>query len=1081
MSYPPEQAYYDGRRYNEPQYQDPRGGPPPPGYQQPQRQPPPQQDPYGYPPPEPQYMMPQRSNSPGPPPGGNRGPPPQSSSRSRQPPPPQIPQQQQYGGGGYGPPPSDPRLGNRENAPMPQQRNPRQPPQQYPQQGRPNNGMMPPPDPRERGGYPPPPQQQRPPHRRPSREQMGQQAPRPPKQPSSKKYPPPGGVPPPSRTQDQSTSGPYNTINSHPGSRSQPDLSAPMGDMSLRDHAQAAPPPRSNSATPGQQVPRHYDNYGPPPPQQQQIKNPGPPVAPYAASYRPASPSGGRSTPQQQMPRSRNNPEYGGVPPQGRQPNYYQSHSEYPQQPPPPNSNYPRQQHDPRTQRPPEGDYYGRPSSPAPRNGGGKQPPGSNPNYYGYNNNNSNDYEEPTSPPPTAVSPDNHSGFVVSPKGEYGDTKISTNKIPPSSTVGNPNVSSLAEEYRRDMVSPTSDTERGKTSPSYQNYYERNYYHDNYKPYNGDISPAGSSKSDDLVNMYMDESGGDRNGYRGSDESYSNGGGQSYNYPRPQQNGKSDRDIPPLNPSGEMPYQSNIQPLRSAGSIPNMKQQAGPPPPQQPAVGDLPPPSAPMQQPPRMFSPSPQQQPSYNHGPPPNMQQFHQPQNYAQPSQPPQIQSPPPMNGQQQPSSAPRQLQQPLVPQPQQSSQAYDANQNRPQQTMAAAAGGDNKPPPRRNYTGSETSNEVDKNKGLTVEEFEQIRHEARSRTHDPRLQLEFARKLVEAGNTLANKYTDPVTPSRSGYSDPKAEKKNKEAWSQQSFKIAKKLAHSQFPDALFFLASNYSSGGLGLEVDYDKAYELYNKSAKMDHPEAAYRVAVCNELGAGTKKDYQKALSWYSKAAHAGDVSAMYKLGMISLKGYLGQPKSFAEAVTWLQRAAEKADRDTPHAVHELGLLYERVDNMDMSAVNEGGTATIIQRDERKAFDLFVKAAKLGYPPSQFRLGCSYEYGTLSCNIDPKRSIAWYSKAAEKGEPESELALSGWYLTGSEGILQQSDTEAYLWARRAAEKGLAKAEYALGYFSEVGIGVKPDSDEARRWYLKAAAQKHPKALSRLQEMKGQS
>jgi TPR repeat protein len=55
--------------------------------------------------------------------------------------------------------------------------------------------------------------------------------------------------------------------------------------------------------------------------------------------------------------------------------------------------------------------------------------------------------------------------------------------------------------------------------------------------------------------------------------------------------------------------------------------------------------------------------------------------------------------------------------------------------------------------------------------------------------------------------------------------------------------------------------------------------------------------------------------------------------------------------------------------------------------------------------------------------------------------------------------------VIQQSDTEAYLWARKAAEKGLAKAEYALGYFTEVGIGVPANLDEAKRWYYKAASE----------------
>lgn len=74
------------------------------------------------------------------------------------------------------------------------------------------------------------------------------------------------------------------------------------------------------------------------------------------------------------------------------------------------------------------------------------------------------------------------------------------------------------------------------------------------------------------------------------------------------------------------------------------------------------------------------------------------------------------------------------------------------------------------------------------------------------------------------------------------------------------------------------------------------------------------------------------------------------------------------------------------------------------------------------------------------------------------------KDDLEAQLALSGWYLTGSDGVIQQSDTEAYLWARKAAEKGLAKAEYALGYFTEVGIGVPANLDEAKRWYYKAAS-----------------
>lgn len=393
-----------------------------------------------------------------------------------------------------------------------------------------------------------------------------------------------------------------------------------------------------------------------------------------------------------------------------------------------------------------------------------------------------------------------------------------------------------------------------------------------------------------------------------------------------------------------------------------------------------------------------------------------------------------------------------------------------------------NPPPPMRQYTTSDPLHETsEKPKELTVSDLEGARNKMK-KSNDPSVQLDFAKKLVEAARLLTRQYADPSTPLRANTGvDAKTERKNREQWTLQAQKLVKKLAAIPYPPAIFYLASSYSSGALNLEVDYEKALELYLKAAKLQVAEAAYRSAVCYEIGAGTKggkRDVQTALAWYRRAAQLGDVSAMYKLGMINLNGLLGQPRSFAEAVTWLERAAEKADSETPHAVHELGLLYENADNLDISAINAAGTAAVISRNDAKALQLYTKAARLGYPPSQFRLGCAYEYGTLTCEIDAKRSIAWYSRAAEKGEADSELALSGWYLTGAEGILAQSDTEAYLWARRAAEKGLAKAEYALGYFTEVGIGVKSDIEEAKKWYFKAAAQKHPKASQRLQELR---
>lgn len=312
----------------------------------------------------------------------------------------------------------------------------------------------------------------------------------------------------------------------------------------------------------------------------------------------------------------------------------------------------------------------------------------------------------------------------------------------------------------------------------------------------------------------------------------------------------------------------------------------------------------------------------------------------------------------------------------------------------------------------------------------------------DPEAHFNYAKYLIEAAKRIGE-----------GAQDQRSVRKYRDTLIGESLKVIRKLATTgeTYPDAQFFLANCCGTGMLGLQVDHEKAYHLYMQAAKQNHPPACYRVAVCNEIGAGTKKEPARAFAFYTKAASLGDTAAMYKLGMIYLQGQLGQQKSPRQAVPWLRRAAEQADEENPHALHELGLLHEQPGSQ------------IVVHDEAYAKDLFTRAAQLGFVRSQFKLGTAYEYGHLTCPVDPKRSIAWYTKAAQKGDAEAELALSGWYLTGSEGVLKQSDSEAYLWARRAANKGLSKAEYAVGYYSEVGIGLKVDIEFAKRWYMRAA------------------
>jgi TPR repeat protein len=391
--------------------------------------------------------------------------------------------------------------------------------------------------------------------------------------------------------------------------------------------------------------------------------------------------------------------------------------------------------------------------------------------------------------------------------------------------------------------------------------------------------------------------------------------------------------------------------------------------------------------------------------------------------------------------------------------------QNRPQQPPAQtqppqAA----RPPPTRQYNSDHSRASYESHQSapkqqnaaphpVTHDELNRLRNTLRANPADNATALLLAKKLVEAATVLADE---------GGTADTRTKNKNREKYMMEGHKTLKKVVANGYPDAMFYMADCYGQGLLGLQVDTKEAFSLYQSAAKGGHGASAYRTAVCCEMGheegGGTKRDPLKAVQWYRRAAALGDTPALYKMGMILLKGLLGQQKNFGEAINMLKRAAERADQDNPHALHELGLIYE----------SSTGNQRIIQ-DEEYALQLFHQAADLNYKFSQFRLGQAYEYGLLGCPIDARTSIAWYTRAAAQEEHQSELALSGWYLTGTSGILEQSDTEAYLWARKAAcaEPPLPKALFAMGYFTEVGIGCPRSLEEAKRWYGRAACKSY--------------
>ncbi len=128
-------------------------------------------------------------------------------------------------------------------------------------------------------------------------------------------------------------------------------------------------------------------------------------------------------------------------------------------------------------------------------------------------------------------------------------------------------------------------------------------------------------------------------------------------------------------------------------------------------------------------------------------------------------------------------------------------------------------------------------------------------------------------------------------------------------------------------------------------------------------------------------------------------------------------------------------------------------------------------------KAAYLGFAKAQSKMGLAYELCQLGCEFDPALSLHYSALAAKQGEPEAEMSISKWFLCGFEGIFEKNEELAFTYAQRAAQSGLATAEFAMGYFYEIGLYVPINLKESRSWYEKAAEHGNKDAAGRVGEI----
>lgn len=280
-------------------------------------------------------------------------------------------------------------------------------------------------------------------------------------------------------------------------------------------------------------------------------------------------------------------------------------------------------------------------------------------------------------------------------------------------------------------------------------------------------------------------------------------------------------------------------------------------------------------------------------------------------------------------------------------------------------------------------------------------------------------------------------------------------------------LADQHHPKATFMRGMWLEFGKFGMRADKKEAFRCYSRAASKGYARANYRMGMQFEQS----NDPIKALQHYQAGAEQGDSASNYRLGMMTLLGQHGQQQDFARGIQLIRQAASTADENAPQGAYVLGMLQAR----ELPQINV--PEIFLPYDEKAAKQNIEKAAYLGFAKAQLKMGSAYELCSLGCEFNPTLSLHYNALASRQGEPEADMAISKWFLCGHEGEFAKNEELAYQYAQRAAAAGLATAEFAMGYFNEIGMNTPVNVDKALEWYEKAEKNGNKDAAARIESI----
>ena len=163
-----------------------------------------------------------------------------------------------------------------------------------------------------------------------------------------------------------------------------------------------------------------------------------------------------------------------------------------------------------------------------------------------------------------------------------------------------------------------------------------------------------------------------------------------------------------------------------------------------------------------------------------------------------------------------------------------------------------------------------------------------------------------------------------------------------------------------------------------------------------------------------------------------------------LAKAKKYREAMYLLEKAACNGDID---AINDMGVVHER------------------NRNYEKAMEMYQFAALFGSSVAIHNAGNLYEQGR---GVEKNNGLALilYKRAANLNYAHAFFKIASFYQTGK--AVEKNEKKAFEWAMKGAKLELKTDDQSaclvtVGYYYELGIGVKKNINKALKYYKLAS------------------